>query len=128
MSQLPSAGDEIRVDMGFGDMRNPHPLGLSGPKVGIRIAIGVDYQGFATARAPNEIAGLRELGIVEASEKHDESIYLCNTPAPGRAPQPIPAQQAWKLQTRHLRLRPGLCEHRTGERPLHDYLTLSPHR
>jgi hypothetical protein len=70
VGQLARAGNEVRVDMSFGDVRDPEPLGLGRPQVRIGVAVGIDHDGFATAGAPDEVACLSQLGIVEALEEH----------------------------------------------------------
>jgi hypothetical protein len=67
VSQLARAGDEVRMYVRFGDVGNPEPLGLGRLKVRIDVPVGVDHERLATHGAAEEVACLRELGVVEAS-------------------------------------------------------------
>ena len=68
--ELARAGDEIGVDVGFSHVRDPKPFGLGGLEVGLDAAIRVHHQRLAGGLAAEEVTGLRELVVVEASEEH----------------------------------------------------------
>ena len=70
VGQLPRAGHEIGVDVGLGDVGDAEPLGLRAAQIRLEMAVGIYDQRLARGLAADEIAGLRELVVVEASEEH----------------------------------------------------------
>ena len=73
LGQLARAGDEVGVDVGLGHVGDAQALGLRGAQVGLDVTVGIHHQRLAGGLAPEEVAGLRELVVVEASKEHGVS-------------------------------------------------------
>jgi hypothetical protein len=58
------------VDVGFGDGRDPHTVRCGELAVDVDVAAGVNDEGFALGLAADEIAGLGEVLVVDALDKH----------------------------------------------------------
>ena len=72
--ELSRSAHEVSVNVRFGHMRHTQPLGFGGGNELLDVAIGVEHDRLAGALAADQIARLRELGVVEALEKHEGGL------------------------------------------------------
>jgi hypothetical protein len=64
--QLAGAGDEVCVDVRFGDVLDGQLLGFGRLEEGVHRARGVDHDRLAGHATADQVAGLREVRVVEA--------------------------------------------------------------
>ncbi len=64
------------MDVRLGDLRNAQALLFRGGDVLLDVAIGVDDERLPGALAPDQIAGLRERGLIKALYEHDDPFWL----------------------------------------------------
>ena len=68
--QLAGAGEEVGVDVGLGHGHDLHPVRGSKVQVDGNVTAGVDHQGLTLGLAANEVAGLCEVFVIDALDKH----------------------------------------------------------
>ena len=68
--QLAGAGEVVGVDVGLGDGGDLHAVLRGHVPVDVDVAAGVDHQRLAGALAPDEVAGLGEVLVVDALDQH----------------------------------------------------------
>lgn len=66
----PTTGDEVGVDMRFGDVRDAQSFVRRGVKILVDVTVRIDDECFAGGLAADEPARLREPLIVESLEQH----------------------------------------------------------
>src|SRR5699024_6025161 len=84
LCQLPGAGEVVGVNVGLGHMRDAHAVGFGHVEVDLDVAAGVDDDGVVRLLTADEVAGLGEVFVVDAFEKHGVSFLSGLTAVEGR--------------------------------------------
>ena len=69
--ELAGSGDEVRMDVGLGHVGHAEPLAAGQIQISIDAAIGIYHEGFAGDFAADQVARLRQLLVVQQSQKHE---------------------------------------------------------
>src|ERR687897_3430780 len=73
MHQLAGSGNEIGMDVGFRHVGDPETVELCRLQVRSHVTLWIDYQRLTADGAADEIAGLRELGVIKPLQEHCHS-------------------------------------------------------
>ncbi len=76
LGQFPHSGKKIRVNMGFGDGHNTHPLVLHESDIAIHIPLRIDDQGLPGRLTTDDIGCLSQLVVIQHTKKHTNPHVL----------------------------------------------------
>jgi hypothetical protein len=62
------------MNMCLGHGHNPHPVSLGQIEINRDVTAGVDHNGLALALAADEVAGLRQVFVIDSLEQHIFSL------------------------------------------------------